>query len=66
MKVNPNYETINIKSQQSDPHSILHYYVKMIEVRKQFDTLVYGNYQLLETADNLVAIVVRVKMKHFM
>ncbi|RQW22948.1 alpha-glucosidase [Bacillus sp. C1-1] len=55
MKVNPNYKTINIESQQDDPDSILHYYVKMIEVRKQFDTLVYGNYQLLKTADHIVA-----------
>ncbi|UTR07253.1 alpha-glucosidase [Alkalihalobacillus sp. LMS6] len=55
MKVNPNYTSINIEKQQDDPDSILSYYRKMIEVRKQFDTLVYGNYELLDTDDNVFA-----------
>lgn len=55
MKVNPNYTSINIEKQQDDPDSILSYYRKMIEVRKQFDTLVYGNYELLDTDDNVYA-----------
>lgn len=57
MKVNPNYTSINIEKQQDDPDSILSYYRKMIEVRKQFDTLVYGNYELLDTDDNVFAYV---------
>lgn len=46
LKVNPNYNEINVASQQDDPNSILSFYRKMIEVRKQYDTLVYGRYQL--------------------
>ncbi|MFS0785605.1 alpha-glucosidase [Shouchella sp. 1P09AA] len=57
MKVNPNYPSINIERQQDDPDSILSYYRKMIEVRKQFDTLVYGNYELLDTDDRVFAYV---------
>ncbi|GAF18127.1 LOW QUALITY PROTEIN: alpha-glucosidase [Bacillus sp. JCM 19046] len=46
LKVNPNYSEINVDSQKADPSSILSFYRKMIEVRKQYDTLVYGTYQL--------------------
>ncbi|MGE8204642.1 glycoside hydrolase family 13 protein [Heyndrickxia sp. NPDC080065] len=44
--VNPNYETINVKSQLEDPSSIYHFYKSLIELRKRFKTLVYGKYDL--------------------
>ncbi|MDK2811370.1 MAG: oligo,6-glucosidase [Petroclostridium sp.] len=49
IKVNPNYKEINVKQAQEDPNSILHYYKKLIQLRKQNLTIVYGNYvQILE------------------
>ncbi|WP_349410114.1 alpha-glucosidase [Pseudalkalibacillus sp. SCS-8] len=45
--VNPNYETLNVKAQQHDPNSILAFYKKMIQLRKNHDVLIYGNYDLL-------------------
>ncbi len=34
MKVNPNYSQINVKDQQMDEDSVLHYYQKLIALRK--------------------------------
>ncbi|GAE95447.1 alpha-glucosidase [Gracilibacillus boraciitolerans JCM 21714] len=46
LKVNSNYEEINVAIQQNDPKSILNYYKKLIALRKHYDVLVYGKYQL--------------------
>lgn len=48
LKINPNYININIASQEKDPSSILNYYREMIAYRKQYKTLVYGNYLCLD------------------
>jgi len=42
--VNPNYKDINVKKQEQDPDSILNYYKKLIQLRKEHETLVYGTY----------------------
>jgi oligo-1,6-glucosidase len=44
LPVNDNYEQINVAAQEQDPNSILHFYRKMIALRKQYPTLVYGDY----------------------
>jgi oligo-1,6-glucosidase len=51
LKVNPNYSTINVKAAESDPNSCLHYFRELVNLRKQNEAFVYGNYTLLE-ADN--------------
>jgi len=48
LKVNPNYVKCNVKAQEKDADSILNYFRKMIEVRKQNPVLVYGHYNLLD------------------
>ncbi|MGL5978718.1 MAG: glycoside hydrolase family 13 protein [Erysipelotrichaceae bacterium] len=49
MKVIGNYEYINVASQLDDEDSILHYYRKVIALRKaQKDVLVYGDYELFD------------------
>lgn len=45
--VNPNYEKINVEEQLKDPDSILHFYKKLIRLRKDNEVLVYGTYDLL-------------------
>ncbi|GAB6173547.1 oligo-1,6-glucosidase [Paradesulfitobacterium aromaticivorans] len=45
--VNPNYREINVKQARQDQNSILHYYRKLIELRRQYPLLVYGDYHLL-------------------
>ena len=48
INVNPNYQTINVEQAEADPDSILHFYRKAIQFRKDNLTMVYGEYQDLE------------------
>ncbi len=45
--INPNYKEINVAEQLKDPDSILHFYKRLIHVRKENPVLVYGTYELL-------------------
>ncbi|MCZ1269099.1 alpha-glucosidase C-terminal domain-containing protein, partial [Paenibacillus tundrae] len=47
IQVNANYPEINVEDAERDPHSILHYYRKLIALRKQHKVLIYGEYELL-------------------
>ncbi|WP_025731094.1 glycoside hydrolase family 13 protein [Heyndrickxia ginsengihumi] len=47
IQVNPNYTTINVKNALEDQHSIFYYYKKLIELRKQHEIIVYGDYSLI-------------------
>ena len=49
--VNPNYEEINVMQSMKDPNSILRYYRKLIQLRKRYDIIVYGDYELLLPED---------------
>jgi oligo-1,6-glucosidase len=48
IKVNPNYPSINAALQEHDPASCLNYFRKLVKLRKQNLTLVYGKYILLD------------------
>ncbi len=52
--VNENYKTINVKRQQNDPHSVFHFYKKMIRLRKEHEVLVYGMYDLILENDQAI------------
>lgn len=45
--VNPNYLEINVEHARRDQFSILHYYRKLIQLRRQHPVIVYGDYHLL-------------------
>ena len=45
IEVNKNYETINAKVEQEDKDSIFYYYQKLIELRKQYDVIAYGDFE---------------------
>ena len=47
MKVNPDYQDINVEKQRNDPDSILSYYKTLIKLRKNYKVIVYGKYELL-------------------
>lgn len=47
MKVNPNYQQINVADQLKDKNSILHFYKNMIAMKKQNEIFTYGSYDLL-------------------
>lgn len=46
--VNPNYKTINAEAEEKDPNSCLHYFRKLVALRKNNPALVYGRYHLLD------------------
>lgn len=45
IKVNPNYHDINVEDQEKNKESILNFYRRMIQFRKENPTLVYGDYE---------------------
>lgn len=48
IKVNPNYATINVEEQELKPDSILNFFRKALQLRKNHSTLVYGSYELFD------------------
>ena len=46
--VNPNYKMINAEVEEKDPNSCLHYFRKLVNLRKNNPALVYGSYHLLD------------------
>jgi oligo-1,6-glucosidase len=48
IKVNPNYQKINISSQENQSDSILNFYRAMIRIRKDHKTLVYGDFEVVD------------------
>ncbi|MFB5661504.1 alpha-glucosidase [Alteribacillus sp. HJP-4] len=47
LKINSNYKKINVADQRQDKTSILQYYKKMIQLKKNHDLFTYGIYELL-------------------
>lgn len=45
--LNPNYQEINVENAERDPDSILHYYRRLIQLRRRYPVIVYGGYHLL-------------------
>jgi len=48
LPVNPNFKTINVKESMSDPDSIFKYMQKLIQIRKENEVAVYGNFKEFE------------------
>jgi alpha-glucosidase len=47
LKVNPNFNEINVELQQQDPNSVLNFYKKMIHLKKANPVFTYGSYELV-------------------
>ncbi|RLL42112.1 alpha,alpha-phosphotrehalase [Oceanobacillus piezotolerans] len=47
IQVTDNYDTINAEAALEDKNSIFYHYKKLIELRKKYDIITYGNYQIL-------------------
>ncbi|MET3941642.1 glucan 1,6-alpha-glucosidase [Paenibacillus sp. PvP094] len=47
IKVNPNYTDIHAQDNLNNPESIFHYYRKLIQLRKDHEVIVYGDYELV-------------------
>ncbi|WP_299054747.1 alpha-glucosidase [uncultured Polaribacter sp.] len=48
LPVNKNHKTVNVATQEKEENSVLNHFKKMVALRKQHLTLVYGKYTLLE------------------
>ncbi|KGX91063.1 oligo-1,6-glucosidase [Pontibacillus halophilus JSM 076056 = DSM 19796] len=56
LDVNPNYRTINAEEALSDEDSVFHYYKRLIQLRKENETIVYGKFDLLlEDSESIFA-----------
>ncbi len=51
LKVNPNFNKINVADARKDPDSIWHFYKKMIQFRKDHPVLVHGSFEDIAPAD---------------
>ena len=50
--INPNYKEINVEAAEKDPNSLLHYYRKVIALRKEYkDAAIYGEFKLYLKGD---------------
>jgi len=55
ISLNPNYQTgVNVDTQEQENYSVLHYFRKMVTIRKQYPALVYGGYTLLAPEDETI------------
>lgn len=46
--VNPNYKTINVAQQSEDSDSVLHFYKRLIKLKKSDDIYTYGEFNLID------------------
>jgi len=42
--VNPNYNKINVESDLANPNSVFHFYRKLLDIRRNNESLIYGEY----------------------
>ncbi|KMJ55746.1 trehalose-6-phosphate hydrolase [Bacillus sp. LL01] len=57
--VSENYKQINAENAVADPTSIFYHYKKLIELRKEYDVLTYGDYNLIVENDDQIFAYVR-------
>ncbi|NJP37814.1 alpha,alpha-phosphotrehalase [Alkalicoccus luteus] len=55
----PNYESINAEAAIEDPESIFYFYKQLIQLRKKYDIITFGSYELLSPDDQNVFAYVR-------
>ncbi|MGL4107620.1 glycoside hydrolase family 13 protein [Clostridium sp. LP20] len=59
LKVNENYKEINVDNALKDKNSIFYHYKKLIEIRKNSETIIYGDYKLLDYDDKNIYAYIR-------
>ena len=56
-EVNANYPEINVAAAEADPNSLLHYYRKLLQFRKDNEIVRYGDFKMLKTQKEVFAYV---------
>jgi glycosidase len=54
IKPNPNFENINVEDSERGKYSILNFYRRVIQFRKDHPTLVYGDYESIENQNEQI------------
>lgn len=54
IKVNANYQDINVEAARANSNSIFHYYKDLIRLRKEHPVIVYGSYALILEDDQQI------------
>ncbi|MBQ9347573.1 MAG: alpha-glucosidase C-terminal domain-containing protein, partial [Oscillibacter sp.] len=49
-----NYTTVNVEAEEADPDSILHYYRKLVQLRKDYPIIADGDIRFLDTGNERV------------
>jgi glucan 1,6-alpha-glucosidase len=55
LSVNDNYSEINVEAALKDKNSIFYTYQKLISIRHHEELVIFGEYELLDTAENVFA-----------
>ena len=55
LRVNPNHKEINVETEEKDDNSILHFYRRMIRLRKDNPALIYGSFEPIRTGKDVFA-----------
>jgi alpha-glucosidase len=66
LKVNPNYEKINVATESKDPDSVLNFYRQLIALRKKEETFSTGTFTLLAANDPDIFTYLRTGTKQFL
>ncbi|CAK1224698.1 alpha-glucosidase [Fructobacillus tropaeoli] len=54
LKLNDNFETINVTAALADDNSVFYHYQKLIQLRHDLDLITTGHYELIDPADDQV------------
>jgi oligo-1,6-glucosidase len=54
LALNNNYPILNVAEQENNPGSVLHYFRRMIQLRKNHETLVYGAFELVDEKNDQI------------
>lgn len=54
INVNPNYVDINVDKALKDPNSVYNYYKKLLQLRKEYKVVVYGDIELINRDDEKI------------
>ena len=53
LALNPNYTEMNVEAELQNPDSVFYTYQKLIQLRKEYPIVVWGDYELLNTSSNV-------------
>ena len=55
LALNPNYKEMNVEEELKNPDSVFYTYQKLIQLRKEYPIVIWGDYELLNTSPNVFA-----------